>query len=92
MAASLGLSDRQLRRLLKQLETAAYLQIEVRKGRSRTNIYRATLPDGAAEVSEKRTSMNRSNGRKADTRVLSTAKKPDTHVTKTGHGRPTIPL
>ena len=56
MAASLGLSDRQLRRLLKQLETAAYLQIEVRKGRSRTNIYRATLPDDAAGAPEKRTS------------------------------------
>ena len=64
MAASLGLSDRQLRRLLKQLETAAYLQIEVRRGRSRTNIYRATLPDGAAEVSEKRTSMTDQMGEK----------------------------
>lgn len=64
MAASLGLSDRQLRRLLKQLETTAYLQIEVRKGRSRTNIYRATLPDGAAEVSEKRTSMTDQMGEK----------------------------
>lgn len=48
MAASLGLSDRQLRRLLKQLETAAYLQIEVRKGRSRTNIYRASRTPTAA--------------------------------------------
>ncbi len=56
MAASLSLSDRQLRRLLKQLETAAYLQIEVRKGRSRTNIYRATLPDDTAGAPEKRTS------------------------------------
>lgn len=56
MAASLGLSDRHVRRLLKQLEAAAYLKIEVRKGRSRSNIYRATLPDEAAGALEKRTS------------------------------------
>ena len=56
MAASLDLSDRQLRRLLDELATAAYLQIEVRKGRGRTNIYRATLPADHAEASQKRTS------------------------------------
>lgn len=64
MAASLGLSDRQLRRLLKELEAAAYLEIEVRKGRSRTNIYRATLPDDAVETSENRTSTTEQTGEK----------------------------
>ncbi len=44
MAASLDLSERQLRRLLEELATAAYLQIEVRRGRNRTNIYRAIFP------------------------------------------------
>jgi len=33
MAASLGVSPRQLRRLLDELKTANYLEIEVRKGR-----------------------------------------------------------
>lgn len=56
MAASLGVSARQLRRLLEELEVASYLQVEVRKGRGRTNICRATLPDDVAVVSEKRTS------------------------------------
>ena len=54
MAASLGVSARQLRRLLEELEVASYLQVEVRKGRGRTNICRATLPDDVAVVSEKR--------------------------------------
>lgn len=76
MAASLGLSDRQLRRLLKQLEIAAYLQIEVRKGRSRTNIYRATLPDDAAEALEKRTSTTDQTPEKR----TPTSRKPDMGV------------
>ena len=57
MAASLGVSPRQLRRLLEELKTANYLDIEVRKGRGRTNICRATLPDGAAEAPQNRPSV-----------------------------------
>lgn len=56
MAACLGFGVRQIRRLLEELEAAKYLQVEIRKGRGRTNIYRATLPDDAAVVPEKRTS------------------------------------
>ncbi|NWE51216.1 hypothetical protein [Brevundimonas sp. P7753] len=56
MAAGLGVSPRQLRRLLDELESASYLQVEVRKGRGRTNICRATLPDERAVTSENRTS------------------------------------
>lgn len=55
MAASLGVSARQLRRLLEELEAASYLKVEVRKGRGRTNICRATLPGEAAVASENRT-------------------------------------
>ena len=55
MAAGLGVSERQLRRLLDELEAASYLQVEVRKGRGRTNICRATLPDERTSVSEIRT-------------------------------------
>lgn len=55
MAASLGQSDRQLRRHLTDLQEAGYLEIDVRKGRSRTNIYRAMVPELVAEVAEKRT-------------------------------------
>lgn len=57
MAVGLGISARQLRRLLDELEAASYLQVEVRKGRGRTNICRATLPDERAAASENRTSM-----------------------------------
>jgi hypothetical protein len=59
MATSLGVSPRQLRRLLEELKTVNYLEIEVRKGRGRTNICRATLPDEAAEAPENRTSATR---------------------------------
>lgn len=55
MAASLGQSDRQLRRHLADLQEAGYLEIDVRKGRSRTNIYRAMVPELVAEVAQKRT-------------------------------------
>ena len=56
MAAGLGVSERQLRRLLDELEAASYLQVEVRKGRGRTNICRAILPEERAAASENRTS------------------------------------
>lgn len=56
MAAGLGVSARQLRRLLDELEAASYLQVEVRKGRGRTNICRATLPNERVAASENRTS------------------------------------
>ncbi|MBU2230748.1 MAG: hypothetical protein KKG69_05675 [Alphaproteobacteria bacterium] len=56
MATSLGVSPRQLRRLLEELKTANYIEIEVRKGRGRTNICRAILPDGAAEAPQNRSS------------------------------------
>ena len=75
IAARLGLSDRHVRRLLKQLETAAYLQIEVRKGRSRTNIYRATLPDDARGALEKRTSTTDQTREKRTQEAVQTPKK-----------------
>ena len=87
MAASLGLSDRQVRRLLKQLEAAAYLKIEVRKGRSRTNIYRATFPDEATQALEKRTSATDQIEEKRTSAAVetpknrtSTSRKPDMGV------------
>ena len=49
MATSLGVSSRQLRRLIDELQTADYLEVEVRRGRGRTNICRATLPDQVAD-------------------------------------------
>ncbi|WBT05678.1 hypothetical protein PFY01_13285 [Brevundimonas vesicularis] len=56
MATSLGVSPRQLRRLLEELQTADYLEVEVRRGRGRTNICRATLPNEAAETPQNRSS------------------------------------
>ncbi|WP_295218459.1 hypothetical protein [uncultured Brevundimonas sp.] len=56
MAASLGVSPRQLRRLLEELQAADYLEIEVRRGRGRTNICRATVPDAAADAPQNRSS------------------------------------
>lgn len=56
MATSLGVSPRQLRRLLDELQTAGYLEVEVRRGRGRTNICRATLPGEAAKASQNRSS------------------------------------
>jgi hypothetical protein len=53
MAACLGVGERQLRRLLNELEKADYLQIEGSKGRGRTNVYRAirpVKPENAASV------------------------------------------
>lgn len=73
IAARLGLSGRHVRRLLKQLETACYLQIEVRKGRSRTNIYRATLPDDATEAQKMRTPTT---GQPAEKRTPVAGQKP----------------
>lgn len=54
MATLIGVSDRHLRRLLKELEQASYIEIEVGRGRGLTNLYRATFPDDAP-VTEKRT-------------------------------------
>ncbi|MBB3873283.1 hypothetical protein [Brevundimonas mediterranea] len=59
MATSLGVSPRQLRRLLEELQTADYLEVEVRRGRGRTNICRATLPGEVAEAPQNRTSATR---------------------------------
>ena len=56
MAASLGVSPRQLRRLLEELQAADYLEVEVRRGRGRTNICRATLPGETAEAPQNRSS------------------------------------
>lgn len=56
MAAVLGVSDRQLRRLLNELQQAGYLTIDVRRGRGRTNICVAALPDDDQPTSEKRSS------------------------------------
>lgn len=57
MATSLGGSPRQLRRLLNELQAADYLEVEVRRGRSRTNICRATMPGEAVEAPQKRSSV-----------------------------------
>ncbi|MBK1968375.1 hypothetical protein ABE444_09135 [Brevundimonas pondensis] len=62
MATSLGVSPRQLRRLLNELQAADYLEVEVRRGRSRTNICRATVPDEAREVPQKRSSVTAQTG------------------------------
>ena len=63
------------------------MQIEVRKGRSRTNIYRATLPDEAAEALKKRTSATDQIEEKRTSAAVqtpknrtSTSRKPDTGV------------
>ena len=56
MASSLGVSPRQLRRLLEELQTADYLEVEVRRGRGRTNICRAIIPGEAAETPKNRSS------------------------------------
>lgn len=56
MATSLGVSPRQLRRLLEELQTADYLEVEVRRGRGRTNICRATFPGEVAEAPQNRSS------------------------------------
>ncbi|WP_299176948.1 helix-turn-helix domain-containing protein [uncultured Brevundimonas sp.] len=49
IAALIGLSVRQVRRSLAELKAAGYLQIDVGKGRSRTNVYRAMMPDIGSE-------------------------------------------
>lgn len=56
MATSLGVSPRQLRRHLKDLQAAGYLEVEVRRGCGRTNICRATLPGEAAKAQQNRSS------------------------------------
>jgi predicted ArsR family transcriptional regulator len=92
MAAGLGVSERQLRRLLEELEAASYLQGEVRRGRGRTNICRATLPDERAVASEKRTSTAAQTVEKRTSTTVQTPKyrtlasrKPDRNI-----DRPTI--
>lgn len=44
MAEKLGISSRQVRRALAELKAASYLEVDVGKGRGRTNVYRATIP------------------------------------------------
>lgn len=60
MSELLGVSERQLRRLLSELQEAGFLDIEIHKGRGRTNRYFATVPTGielfrpkASECTEK---------------------------------------
>lgn len=87
MAASLGVTTRQLRRVLKVLEDAGYLDVEHRKGRMRTNICRATVPNDGTEGREKRTPMSPQLAEKrtsaADQNLkkrTSASKKRDMHV------------
>ncbi|WP_295194259.1 hypothetical protein [uncultured Brevundimonas sp.] len=80
MAASLGVSPRQLRRLLEELQTADYLEVEVRKGRGRTNICRATLPNEAAEAPQNRTSATDQTREK---RPRATAQRPKNRTSAT---------
>lgn len=61
MAEKLGISSRQVRRALAELKAASYLKVEIGKGRGRTNIYRATIPEGQSEPgssSENRTPVS----------------------------------
>lgn len=80
MATSLGVSPRQLRRLLEELKTANYLEIEVRKGRGRTNICRATLPGEAVEVPQDRSSAT---GQTREKRSQATAQTPEKRTSAT---------
>ena len=70
MATSLGVSPRQLRRLLGELQNTHYLEVEVRRGRGRTNICRATVPDEAVEASQNRSSAtDQSRGKRSQATV-----------------------
>lgn len=80
MAASLGVSPRQLRRLLEELQTADYLDVEVRRGRGRTNICRATVPDDAAETPQNRSPMTDQTREK---RSQATAQTPEKRTSAT---------
>lgn len=80
MATSLGVSPRQLRRLLEELRTADYLEVEVRRGRGRTNICRATVPDEAAEAPQNRTSATDQTREK---RTQATAQTPENRTSAT---------
>lgn len=46
MSELLGVSERQLRRVLSELQKAGFLDIEIQKGRGRTKRYFATVPTG----------------------------------------------
>lgn len=72
MATSLGVSPRQLRRLIEELQTADYLEIEVRRGRGRTNICRATLPGEAAETPQNRSSATAQTSEKRSQATVQT--------------------
>jgi hypothetical protein len=80
MATSLGVSPRQLRRLLEELQTADYLDVEVRRGRGRTNICRATVPDEAAEAPKNRTSAT---DQTRERRTPATAQTPENRTSAT---------
>ncbi len=80
MASSLGVSPRQLRRLLEELQTADYLEVEVRRGRGRTNICRATIPGEAAEVPQNRSSATDQTREK---RPQATAQTPENRTSAT---------
>ncbi|GAA0770977.1 hypothetical protein GCM10010203_47320 [Actinomadura yumaensis] len=80
MATSLGVSPRQLRRLLDELQTADYLEVEVRRGRGRTNICRATVPDEAAEAPQSRTSAT---DQPLEKRTRATAQTPEKRTSAT---------
>ncbi len=91
IAQLIGVCARQVRRALAELKAAGFLQIEVGKGRGRTNIYRALMPEADGEPgslhAENRTQassqspQNRtqasSQNREKRTRE---ARKQDTHV------------
>lgn len=80
MATSLGVSPRQLRRLLEELQTADYLEVEVRRGRGRTNICRATLPNEAAETPKNQSSAT---DQTAEKRSQATAQTPGNRTSAT---------
>ncbi|WP_428156292.1 hypothetical protein [Brevundimonas sp.] len=88
MAASLGVSPRQLRRLLEELQTADYLQVEVRRGRGRTNICRATLPDDTAETPQSRSSATDQTHEKRPQATAQTSEKRTSATRKPVTGDP----
>lgn len=64
----------QLRRLLSELQQAGYLTVDVRRGRGRTNICVAALPDDAQDTNEKRSSAADQTSEK---RTLTSAQPPE---------------
>lgn len=84
MADKIGVCARQVRRALAELKAAGYLQIEVGKGRGRTNVYRAILPDQDGEPGsppENRTPVSSQTEQK---RTSVSSQKPENRTSEAG--------